>query len=216
METQFVALTPFENFLFALKAKESKRQYLHRLDKFLTFLEFQGTIEEKCARLYEFSKNNFEQLQSSVIRFINLQKERIENKEIAEGTLCNYVKAMKLFFSMNDIIINWKKLSKGIPQEKNSAQDRIPTADEIHKLLEHPDRRIKIIVFLMISSGIRVGSWDYLKWKHVIPIVKKNVLVAAKLIVRYTKINNREYFTFITPEAYNALKDYMDFRKLML
>ena len=42
METQFAALTPFENFLFALKAKESKRQYPHRLDKFLTFVEFAG------------------------------------------------------------------------------------------------------------------------------------------------------------------------------
>jgi hypothetical protein len=69
MQTQFVALTPFENFLFALKAKESKRQYPHRLDKFLTFLEFQGTIEEKCAKLYEFSKNNLELLQSYIIRY---------------------------------------------------------------------------------------------------------------------------------------------------
>ena len=174
----------------------------------------QGTIEEKCNKLYEFSKNNLNYYNHILIRFINLQKERIENKEIAEGTLCNYVKAIKLFFSMNDIIINWKKLLKGIPQEKNSAQDRIPTADEIHKLLEHPDRRIKIIVYIMISSGIRVGSWDYLKWKHVIPIVKNNVLAAAKLIVKNTKINNREYYTFITPEAYYTLKDYMDFREL--
>jgi len=174
----------------------------------------QGTIEEKCTKLYELSKNNIELLQSYLIRFINSQKERIENREIAEGTLCNYIKAIKLFFSMNDIIINWKKLGKGIPQEKQSAHDRVPTMDEIHKLQEHPDRRIKIIVYIMISSGIRVGSWDFLKWKHVIPIRKNNILVAAKLIVKNTKINNREYYTFITPEAYNTLKDYMDFREL--
>jgi len=58
METQLVALTPYENFLFALKAKESKRQYPHRLDKFLTYMEFQGSIEEKCQKLYDFSENN--------------------------------------------------------------------------------------------------------------------------------------------------------------
>ena len=80
--TQFAVLTPFENFLFALKAKESKRQYPNRLDKFLTFMELQGTIEEKCAELYEFSKNNLEILQSYIVRFINLQKERIENIKI--------------------------------------------------------------------------------------------------------------------------------------
>ena len=58
LENQFVLLTPYENFLFALKAKESKRQYPHRLDKFLRFMGLEGTIEEKCAKLYEFSKNN--------------------------------------------------------------------------------------------------------------------------------------------------------------
>ncbi|MGI0022428.1 MAG: hypothetical protein ACRD9Q_06155 [Nitrososphaeraceae archaeon] len=98
VETQFVALKPYENFLFALKAKESKRQYPHRLGKFLTFIGLQGTIEEKCTKLYDLSKNNVELLQSYLIRFINSQKERIENREIAEGTLCNYIKAIKLFF----------------------------------------------------------------------------------------------------------------------
>ena len=91
--------------------------------------------------------------------------------EIAEGTLANYIKSIKLFCSMNDLlIINWTKIGKGMPAERHSADDRIPTSEEIKKLLEHPDRRIKIIVSVMISSGIRVGSFDYLQWKHVIPI----------------------------------------------
>jgi integrase len=213
METIEV-LTPYENFVFALKSKDSKRQYPNRLDRFLTFMGLQGTIEEKCVKLYELSKNDINLLQSYLIRFINSQKERIENKEIAEGTLRNYIKAIKLFLSMNDIIVNWKKLSKGIPAVWNSTPDRIPTMDEIKKLLEHPDRRIKPIVFTMMSAGFRVGSWDHLKWKHVIPIVKNDIIIAAKIILKNTKINNKDYFSFITPEAYHTLKDWMDFRKL--
>jgi integrase len=157
METQFMALTPYENFVFALKAKESKRQYPNRLNKFFTFIGLQGTIEESSVQLFELSKNDLNLLQSYLIRFINSQKERIENKEIAEGTLRNYIKAIKLFFSMNDIFVNWKKLSKGIPQVY-SKQDRIPTMDEIKKLLDHPDRRVRPIVLTMISAGLRVGS----------------------------------------------------------
>ena len=134
--------------------------------------------------------------------------------KIAEGTLGNYVKAVRLFCSTNDIIVNWKKISKGVPSEKTYSDDRIPTLEEITKLLEHPDRRIKPIVLVMISSGIRVGSWDYLKWKHVIPIKRNNVIVAAKLIVRNTKIHNRIYYSFITPEAFWALNDWMEFRRL--
>ena len=128
-------LTPYDNFLFGLKAKETKRQYPHRLDKFLSYLGFEGTIEEKCNQLYAISKDiNF--FHSQLIRFINTQKQRIEDKEISEGTLCNYVKAVKLFCNMNDIIINWKKIGKGMPSEKHNADDRIPTFDEIHKILE--------------------------------------------------------------------------------
>jgi hypothetical protein len=118
METQLMGLTPYENFLFGMKAAETKRQYLHRLDKFLTFMNLQGTIEEKCTKLYEIANENTSQFQSNIIRFVNSQRERIEIKEISEGTVCNYVKAIKLFCNMNDIIINWKKIGKGMPSEK--------------------------------------------------------------------------------------------------
>lgn len=113
---------------------------------------------------------------------------------------------------MNDIIINWQKLAKCIPNGKRAAKDRAPTLDEIKKILEYPDRRIKPIVLLMISPGIRVGAFDTLKWKHVIPIkdLKENI-IAAKLVI-YHK-DKEEYFSFITPESYNILNQWMDFRK---
>jgi len=216
MEAQSVILTPYENFIYALKAQETKRQYPHRLDKFLTFMGLPGTIEEKCSKLYQIANENISLFQANIIRFINSQNERIVAEEITEGTVCNYVKAIKLFCNMNDIMINWKKIGKGMPSEKHNADDRIPTIDEIHKLLEHPDRRLKPIVFVMISAGIRVGSWDFLKWKHVVPIPDEynDKVIAARINLRNTKINHRDYFSFITPEAYYSLKDWMDFRQL--
>jgi hypothetical protein len=155
MEVQeFASLSAYDNLLYALKAKETKRQYPNRLVKFLSFIGLLGTIPEKCQKLCEIKDVIL--LESHLIRFINFQKGRIENKEISEGTLCNYIKAVRLFFSMNDIVINWKRISKGIPPERDQADDRIPTLDEINKLLEHPDRRIRPIVQTMLSSGM---SW---------------------------------------------------------
>lgn len=101
-----------------------------------------------------------------------------------------------------------------MPTVRSYSDERVPTLDEIHMLLEHPDRRIKTIVLVMISSGIRVGSWDFLQWKHVVPIERDNNIVAAKLVIKNTKIHNRIYYSFITPEAYFSLKDWMDFRNL--
>lgn len=101
-----------------------------------------------------------------------------------------------------------------MPVVRNYSEDRVPTSDEIKTLLEHPDRGIKLIVLVIVNSGIRVGSWDYLQWKHVIPIQRDNRIVAAKLIIKNTKINNRTYFFLINSEAYHSFKDWMNFRKL--
>ena len=58
-----------------------------------------------------------------------------------------------------------------------------------------------------------IGAWDYLKWKNVkLKFNDKGELLAAELLVYEDE--GEEYFTFITPEAYHALMDYMDFRGL--
>ena len=74
---------------------------------------------------------------------------------------------------MADLQISWKKITKGLPKERRYADDRVPSIDEIKKIMEYPDRRIKAIVLTMASAGLRLGAWDYLKWGNVIPIERK-------------------------------------------
>ena len=112
---------------------------------------------------------------------------------------------------MADIPIPWKKISRGLPRGRTCADDRIPTDDEIQKLLEYPDRRIKAIVYTMTSSGIRLGVWDYLKWGHIRPIERDGKTVAAKIIVYAGE--DDEYFTFISNEALSYLTDWMKYRE---
>jgi hypothetical protein len=160
---QFETLTPYDNFVYALKSKESKRQYPHRLDKFISFLELEGTLVEKCNKLYELGKD-INLLHSRLIQFINVQKERIDRKELAEGTLYNYVKAIKLFCNMNDIMINWKKIGKGMAAQRHNADDRLPTFEEIHKLLEHERPLVAIHTkhekLLTSLNGHKLRRWE--------------------------------------------------------
>jgi serine/threonine protein kinase len=58
---------------------------------------------------------------------------------------------------MADVFISWKKITRGLSRVKRYADDRVPTVEEIRKLVEYPDRRIKAIVYIMASSGIRLG-----------------------------------------------------------
>jgi hypothetical protein len=133
--------------------------------------------------------------------------------EISCSTISNYYKAVKLFLEMNidKSVINWKKLAKGLPVVRKAANDRAPTIEELRKLAEYPDRRIRPIVFIMASSGIRLGAWDSLQWKHVSAFTNDNEEIIAAQLLIYPDSPER-YYTFITPEAYIALKQWIDYR----
>lgn len=64
----------------------------------------------------------------------------------------------------------------------------------------------------MISSGIRVSSWSYLGWGDFTPIHKEDTLIAAKIKVFNTKTKNY-YYSYVTPEAYQSVKEWMEFRE---
>jgi hypothetical protein len=176
---------PLQHFLYALKAPETRRQYPKRLKMFMDFVKIEGDLKQQCKTLKEKIMKDPEWFKSSLFRFFEYQKERARKNDITFSTISNYYKAIKLFVDMNfdAPIVNWKKLSKGIPSGRKSANDRAPTFEELKKLSEYPDRRIKPIIYLMTSSGIRIGAFDLLKWKDLQPITENNEVVAAKLVV---------------------------------
>ena len=65
--------------------------------------------------------------------------------KISQATVANYYKAIRLFCEMNDLVLNWKKVARGMPKGRQAANDRAPTIEELQKLLEYSDRRIKTI-----------------------------------------------------------------------
>ena len=208
------SINPYSNFLYALKSSEVRRQYPKLLKIFLDNIKFDldKNIEDRVYFLFQQSISKKKWLENQIIRFVEYQKQRVEKKEIAAGTLKNYVKVVKLFCQMNEIenLVLWKKVKMGMPKVKEQADDRAPTILEIKRLLDYPDIRVKPIVYTMISSGIRIGAWDYLQWKHILPIERDGKIVAAKIIVYAGE--PEQYFSFITPEAYNSLKEWMDYR----
>jgi hypothetical protein len=202
---------PFSRFEFGIKAEETRQKYVRRLEIFFDFYNVEGkTIKEKSENFLKYTKENgTEKITDLIIGYMSYQVDRANKKIISKSTVRNFYKPIKLFCEMNNIILNWKIISKGIPFATYS-NDRIPTVAEILEVFKYPDRRIKPVVYTMISSGIRVGAWDYLKWKNIIPIYdEKKSVIAAKIIVYEGESD--QYFSFITPEAYSSLKEWMQF-----
>jgi integrase len=213
---------PMSNFFDALKSDSAKRQYPKRLKYFFDSLEIEENdkfvplcnIElNKQALEFMSHKNDKEYIESCFRHMLRVQKKRVETGEIQESTIYNYYKAAKVFCDQNGIDITWKRITRIIPTGRRAAVDRIPNEDEIHRLVSYPDRRIKAIVYTMLSSGIRIEGWNYLKWKHVSPMKREDgKLLGAKILV-YAG-DNEQYYSFITPEAYNYLESYINYRIL--
>jgi hypothetical protein len=206
-------LDPWSLFIYAMKAPMTRNRYQTRLAKFFDYigLKVGEKLEDRARAFAQRGKDDSNWTLNNILRFVQYQKDRVDKKEITGATVRNYVKSIKLFCEMADTSIPWKKITRGLPKGKKYADDRIPTLEEIRRVVEYPDRRIKAIVYTMASSGIRIGSWDYLQWGHIRPLEKDGEIIAAKMIVYAGE--DDEYFTFISPEALQALKDWIGYRQ---
>jgi hypothetical protein len=119
-----------------------------------------------------------------LIHFIAYQNKRVNRGEISPSTIPNYYRATKLFCEMNDLTLSWKKIARGLAKVRKVASDRAPTLEELRQLVEYLDRRIKPIIYTMASSGIRIGAWDYLQWKHITRLTNQNgEVIAANILI---------------------------------
>jgi hypothetical protein len=199
-------------YLYAMKSLVTRDKYQKRLGKFFEFIRLEGgSIEDKSRVFVEMARKDSNWTFINILRFIQFQNSRVVRKEISGSTVRNYVKSIKLFCDMADLPVSWKKITRGLPRGRRYADDRIPTIEELTKLLEYPDRRIKAVTYTMASSGIRLGAWDYLRWGDVRPIEIDGKIVAAKIIVYAGE--DDEYFSFISLEAFKEIQNWMKYRE---
>lgn len=212
-KSEIEELDPWSLYIYAMKAPMTRDRYQTRLAKFFDFIgmEAGGKLEDRARVFAQRGKDDGNWALNNILRFVQYQKEHVDKKEITGATVRNYVKSIKLFCEMADISVSWKKITRGLPKGKKYADDRIPTLEEIKKVVEYPDRRIKAIVYTMASSGIRIGAWDYLQWGHIRPIERNGKIDAAKLIVYAGE--DDEYFTFISSENWKALREWVSYRE---
>lgn len=106
---------------------------------------------------------------------------------------------------MNDIPLNKKKINMFKGEFLRWVSDRAYTYEEIKKSLDISDLRMKSIILLMASSGIRVGS---------IPLLKLRNLEKIDSVYKITVYEgrNEEYFTFCTPECAYFIESYLQYR----
>jgi hypothetical protein len=98
-------------FLYAVRSPVTRDYYLRRLRIFLNHIGLlpAGTMEERYIYLHQKEKRIEVGYLVALLRFLQYQKERVEREEITGATLRNFVKAIKLFCEMSDILFHGKR-----------------------------------------------------------------------------------------------------------
>ena len=81
---QISEFSPYQNFVFAPKSKDVKRQDPAMLSRFFDFIHVEGeTLEEKCKIFHDFARKmeNRRILESQIMSYISFQEERVKIKK---------------------------------------------------------------------------------------------------------------------------------------
>jgi len=143
-----------------------------------------------------------QELSNLIIKYLVFQKISSQYKTVIMA-------AIKHACEMNDVILNWKKLKKFIKSEKTdneiNGKDRGYTHEEIQKILEFSDQRLKTALLVQASTGIRIGALQSIRIGDL-----EQTDNLYKIIVY--RGDREEYITFCTPECAKEIDAYLDFR----
>jgi integrase len=169
-----------DTFTDSLRSKHTKEQYQYQLKQFIKFI---GDIHS-----IRYDDN--------IIRYLLHMKE--------EGLSYSYrnlaFSAIKHYYFMNDIVLNWKKLSKFLGENTYDNTLRGYTHEEIQRLLDVANVKYKAIILTLASTGMRrealvgikQGDMEYVEEYQLYKIT----------IYRRTK---EQQICFTTPEAAKAI-----------
>jgi site-specific recombinase XerD len=182
----------YSNFTMSLKTNATRKHYLLSLTQFVQYCNLR--------KVSELMGLTADELRDKIVKYFQ------EKKGVSKSTQRVRLAAIKHFCEMNDIMLNWKKISKFVHSEIPKSTDRGYSQTEIKQVIDFSDHRVKAAFLCLTSTGIRAGALREIKIKN---IEDKGELY--KLMVYCGE--EEEYFTFTTPECKIAIDRYLDFRR---
>jgi len=182
------------NFVNSINSDATRKNYEYCMSRFLKYCNLD---------LDSLLKLSQQELSNLIIKYLVSQKISSQYKTVIMATI-------KHACEMNDVILNWKKLKKFIKSEKTdneiNGKDRGYTHQEIQKILEYSDQRLKTAFLVLASTGIRIGALQSIRIGDL-----EKIDDLYKIIVY--RGDKEEYITFTTPECAKEIDSYLDFRE---
>jgi site-specific recombinase XerD len=188
----------YYNFINSLKSEETKAVY------------------KKCLGYYLLHYNHIIKRVDDLVTLPVTESEKmlvdyllgLKHDNLSSSYINLHFCAIKHFYFMNDVRINKEKIGKFLGEPKKKNVDRGYTHEEIKQLLDVADLRMKVVITVLASTGMRIGGFARLKLSHVKKIPEYG-------IYKFTvyENTNEECFPFCTPECTGYIDSYFEYRK---
>jgi len=188
----------YDRYINAIRSPKSKVAYATSLKRYMNFLQ----ITEVDDLLV--NSTNPRLIESQIIDYVMT----LRNDGIAYSTIQFLVAPVLTFYSLNDVVLNKRKISRYFGEYKKRVKDRAYTAEEIWKALQTADQRMKMIILLLTSTGQRIGSLSDLTLGNLTKIEE----VGIYRVTVYEGTNN-EYYCYTTRECAAVIDDYLAYRQ---
>jgi len=141
-------------------------------------------------------------------RYITRYVISLRDMKLASNSIKSRLNPVFHFYEMNDVALNKKKIKMFKGEFIKKTRDRAYTHDEIKKMLDVCDLRMKVVILLMASTGCRVGALPLLRLRN---LVKMDNVSLYKITIY--EGSNEQYFCYCTPECAFFIDAYLQYRE---
>lgn len=179
-----------------IKSRQTRNNYRDHLKKFKIFANFES-YDSLLTRPVE-------EIQTMVEDYLIYLKETRHPNSVPILML-----GLRHFFVMNRIPLYWEILRKMYPPKLKSAGFKPWTTEQIKKMLESTtSKRNRAFIHFLASTGARIGVID----ENFTMKYLEEMSDGCKAVLMYPN-ENEEYWSFLTPEASDALEEYHQERR---
>jgi integrase len=187
----------YDSFINAIKSPKTKIAYAQSLRRYLNhrkLTEVDNLLLDQNPRVIE----------SQIVDYVMT----LRSEGIAFSTIQFLIAPILTFYSLNDVVINKRKISRYFGEYRKRVKDRAYTSEEIWKALQTADQRMKVIILMLTSTGQRIGSLSDITLGNLTKIEEFGIY----RVTVYEGTNN-EYRCYTTRECASAVSDYLAYRQ---
>jgi len=195
----------------------ARLEYLNQFESSSTVRAYKAALKKFFQTIYNVQEPNLEQLADQYFNKYrsyeaDIQTFTVALKEAPPKTRRLYLTAVKIFLLENGVELPqlfWRRLKARIKGSGAVSEEEVPTKQTLRSVMTHLPVAGKALFLTLVSSGMRIGEALKLQIGD-LELEKTPPLIHVR--AEYTKTGHKR-ITFITPEAVEAIREWLKVRE---